>query len=203
MFICLEGIAGAGKTTQTRLLADYLESAKKKEVLISAAYEGDRRKVVSDFMNVSGIKPDQNAVMFLFQALHAAQYHEVSQALTANKIVITDRWRYSFFAHHLQQNTFDGDKKLMHQLDILAYRTLEPDIVFLLDVPSSIAYERYLRREQLINDSGLNLMDRKYFTSVYDYYKQLALNRGWHIVDGVQDIGIISDEIKDFVCQRL
>lgn len=102
MFICFEGIAGSGKTTQTKLLADYLKNIKRKDVFVSAVYEGERRKVISDFMSKSGIKVDQNAVMFLFQALHAAQYHEVNEALISGKIVIADRWRYSFFAHHLK-----------------------------------------------------------------------------------------------------
>jgi len=85
--ICSEGIAGSGKTTQTKLLTNYLKNVKGKDVFISAAYEGERRKAVSDFMNTSGIKPDQNAVMFLFQALHAAQYHEVNKAIGIGKIV--------------------------------------------------------------------------------------------------------------------
>jgi len=126
MFICLEGIAGSGKTTQTKLLADYLKNVKGKEIFISAIYEGERRKVVSDFMNALGIKLDQNAVMFLFQALHAAQYHEVKNALSINKTVIADRWRYSFFAHHVYQDTFGKNENLMFQLDLLAYRSLEP-----------------------------------------------------------------------------
>lgn len=185
MFICFEGIAGGGKTTQTKLLADYLKNVKKKEIFISAVYEGERRKAISDFMNASGIKFDQNAVMFLFQALHAAQYHEVNKAISINKIVIADRWRYSFFAHHLCQDTFGKNKNLMCQLDLFAYRSLEPDIYFLIDIPAKIAYSRYIERERSINDNGLDP----------EKYSGLALGMGLDrlvmIIKGIDDIRVL------------
>ena len=203
MFICLEGIAGSGKTTQTKLLADYLKNVKGKDIFISAVYEGERRSVVSDFMNASGIKLDQNAVMFLFQALHAAQYHEVKNALSINKTVIADRWRYSFFAHHVYQDTFGKNENLMFQLDLLAYRSLEPDICFLIDIPAKIAYNRYIERERSINDNGLDLMNLEYFIMVADYYKNLAHNKGWYIVDGAKDQQTIFRDIKAIVDEKL
>ena len=203
MFICLEGIAGSGKTTQTKLLADYLKNVKGKDIFISAVYEGERRSVVSDFMNASGIKLDQNAVMFLFQALHAAQYHEVKNALSINKTVIADRWRYSFFAHHLYQRTFDKNENLMLQLDLLAYRSLEPDICFLIDIPAKIAYNRYIERERSINDNGLDLMNLEYFIMVADYYKNLAHDKGWYIVDGTKDQQTIFRDIKAIIDEKL
>ena len=203
MFICLEGIAGSGKTTQTKLLADYLKNVKGKDIFISAVYEGERRSVVSDFMNASGIKLDQNAVMFLFQALHAAQYHEVNNALKVNKTVIADRWRYSFFAHHLYQRTFDKNENLMLQLDLLAYRSLEPDICFLIDIPAKIAYNRYIERERSINDNGLDLMNLEYFIMVADYYKNLAHDKGWYIVDGTKDQQTIFRDIKAIIDEKL
>lgn len=203
MFICFEGVAGSGKTTQTRLLADYLKNVKSKNVFVSAVYERERRKAISDFMISSGIKADQNAIMFLFQALHATQYNEVNKALMSNKIVIADRWRYSFFVHHLQQNTFNRDTALMNRLDLLAYRTLEPDIYFLLKIPSVIAYERYLKREHVISDDGLELMDEKYFKSVSSYYKQLAHDKKWNVIDGMRNQDEIAKEIQNIIDKKL
>jgi len=203
MFICFEGIAGSGKTTQTKLLADYLKNIKKKEIFVSAAYEGERRKVVSDFMNDSGIKTDQNAVMFLFQALHAAQYCEVNKALSISKTVIADRWRYSFFAHHLYQRTFGKNENIMLQLDLLAYRSLEPEIYLLIDIPAKIAYSRYIKRERSIDDKGLDLMNLEYFVTVAGYYKKLARDKGWHIVDGTKRQQTIFREIKAIIDERL
>ncbi len=141
--------------------------------------------------------------MFLFQALHAAQYHEVNDALMAGKVVIADRWRYSFFAHHLQQSTFGEDTKLMSQLDLLAHRTLEPNIYFLLEAPPSVAYERYLKREHSINDDGLGLMGSEYFQSVSNYYKQLAHSNDWCVIDGTQDAQVVFHEIRNIVDQKL
>ena len=203
MFICLEGIAGSGKTTQTKLLADYLKNVRKKEIFISAAYEGERRKVVADFMNTSGIKFDQNAVMFLFQALHAAQYHEVNNALKVSKTVIADRWRYSFFAHHLYQGIFGKNENLILQLDLLAFRSLEPDICFLIDIPAKIAYNRYIEREQSINDNGLDLMNLEYFVTIADYYKNIAHYKGWYIIDGTKNQQTIFCDIKAIIDEKL
>lgn len=203
MLICFEGVAGGGKTTQTKLLANYLRNAIKKEVFISSVYEGDRRKAVSNFMNVSGIKPDQNAVMFLFQALHAAQYHEVSRAIRFGKIVIADRWRYSFFAYHLYQKTFGEDENLIHQLDLLAYRSLEPNICFLIDIPAEIAYARYVERERTANDNGLKLINLEYFVWATDYYKNLAHSKNWHIVDGAKSQETIFQNIKAIIDKKL
>ncbi|KKP97976.1 MAG: hypothetical protein US71_C0001G0082 [Parcubacteria group bacterium GW2011_GWD2_38_12] len=199
MFICLEGIAGSGKTTQTKLLADYLKNVKGKDIFISAVYEGERRSVVSDFMNASGIKLDQNAVMFLFQALHAAQYHEVKNALSINKTVIADRWRYSFFAHHVYQDTFGKNENLMFQLDLLAYRSLEPDICFLIDIPAKIAYNRYIERERSINDNGLDLR-MEMLKNIENQFKQDHLNF-YGIQASAKDLPI-TDESVDFVHQR-
>lgn len=201
MLICFEGIAGSGKSTQVNLLAPYLESASGKKVFISAVYEGARREAIDAFMNVSGIQSDQRATMFLFQALHAVQYREAQEALDSGKLVIADRWRYSFFAHHIQQDTFGDDDRLMRQIDLLAFGSLKPDLCFLIDVPADIAYRRYLQREGESGGKGLDLMNLEYFIAVTDYYRKIARDNGWHSVDGTKNPMAVFEDIKLIVNQ--
>ena len=180
MFICFEGVAGSGKTTQTQLLSDFLQKQKKRTVFTSSAYEAERRDQAARFMREQGINDDQNAIMFFFQALHAAHFSEVSDALDTYDDVITDRWRESFYAHHVTQNTFNGDTALLEKLDKLAYRSLEPSLTFLLDAPADVVHARYVEREKEIDDGGLPLMDSDYFEDVIDYYRNAGEKKGWH-----------------------
>ncbi len=203
MFICFEGIAGSGKTTQATLLARYLKNKKGRDVFVSAAYEGSRRKLSAAFMNDSGIKRDQNAIMFLFQALHAAQHQEVCDALDAGCIVIADRWRYSFFAHHLYQKTFINDEELMSRLDYLAFRSLEPNIHITLNLPSELAFRRYINRERAIDDNGLELMDFQYFSSGIEYYKNIAHIHGWNVIDGTGSKIATFERIRKIIDEQL
>lgn len=203
MFICFEGLAGTGKTTQCNILANYLRNTKEDDVFVSAVYEDNKRKVISEFLNTSGIYKDQNAVMFLFQALHCVQYQEALEALSENKIVIADRWRYSFFAHHLNQGTFNGDSKIIYQLDNLAFRDLKPDFTILLQLPYKTAYDRYVNRERSTNDKGLALMDLEYFRSVSDYYSEIANKNKWYIIDASGDEKTVSHRILDAIKTRL
>lgn len=203
MFIAFEGLAGTGKSTQAKYFSEYLQQDKGKEVYLSAAYEGDKRKLVSDFMNKSGIKSDSNAVMFLFQALHAAQFHEVTEALHLGKTVISDRWRESFFAFHLYADTFKGDRKLMESFDILAYRNLEPDVCFLIDVPADVAYTRYIKREAAIADNGLKIAELKYFINVREYYLKIGEQKKWCVIDGNRPPTEVFEDIKDTIEKQL
>lgn len=199
MFICFEGIAGSGKTTQTKLLSDYLRNIKNIKVFESAAFEGVRRNTVSAFMNQTGIKSDANAIMFLFQALHATHYKETLQALERNEFVIADRWRHAFISYHTYHNTFGHETNLIHQLDKLAYRSLEPDIYFLIDMPAELAFQRYMEREIFINDNSLEFSNISAFKSINEYYRQLSHHNNWRVVDGTQSKEIIFAEIKTII----
>ena len=202
MFICFEGIAGAGKTTQVKILEKYLKT-KKLKTFVSAAYENKRRNLVSNFINKANIKQNKEAMMFLFQTLHAAQREEVLTALNKKEVVIADRWRYSFWTYHLQKKTFNGDEIIMKKMDELAFKSLNPDICFLLNLSPQLAYERYLKREKKINESGLNLVDFNYFKSVVKMYKKIAELNCWEIVDASNDEKYVFDQIKKIIDKKV
>lgn len=197
MFICFEGIAGAGKTTQANLLKDYLQEAKGVEVFLSSVYEGGFRKIISDFMKTSLIGSDENATMFLFQSLHAAQRCNVEKALCSGKVVVADSWRHPFFAYHLYQNTFSGNRKIMNEIDRLGHGVLEPDICFLPDLPVELAYSRYIKREEIINDKGLKIMGMDYFFSAQKYYKDVAQKKCWKIIDFSTDPQSVFEKVAE------
>jgi dTMP kinase len=203
MFICLEGVAGAGKSTQAKILAKYLGATLSKKVFISAAFEGNRRLLVNRFMKSSGVANDQRAIMFLFQALHATQYFEVANALKRKSFVIADRWRYSFFAHHLLRSTSGiADRKILVMLNRLAFRNLEPEITILLDLAPSIAHQRYIRREKIQKDGVLEIASKRYLSSVRRYYLNIAKKKGWIVINATRSKHEVAKMIRDVINEK-
>lgn len=151
LFICFEGIAGSGKTNQSILLKQRLEKENWGEVVISKAYEEERKQVADVLISSLKIRPDSISMMFLFQMLHSEQYRETREALNEGKIVIADRWRESFWAYHLNFGPLAKEsRKTLEVLDRLAFHNLEPEITFLLDLLVEVAMKRLLSRDRKI-----------------------------------------------------
>ena len=191
IFICFEGIAGAGKTTQSLILHDNIQKVYNRNSLISKAFERERKELTEQFIKDLKLKNNDMAIMFIFQALHAAQYQEVINALDAGKIVIADRWRETFFAYH---NLFGPLVKesddVKNHLDRLAFQTLEPDLNILLDVSAEQAYDRFTFRER---DKGiLGSFDIDFFRKTRDYYIDISSKKKWPVIDASLSI----DEVQ-------
>lgn len=132
-FISFEGIEGSGKSTQTRLFADYLSNRGFK-VLTTAepggTHVGDRvRKILLDRDN----QMDALTELLLYSASRAQLLREVIYpALTADTIVITDRYSDSTIAY---QGVARGmDMGIIKALDEITTTSLKPAITFLLDM---------------------------------------------------------------------
>jgi dTMP kinase len=145
MFITVEGGEGAGKTTQIKVIREWL-AARGHDVVATrepggtALAEGIRRLVTDDRHNV----PPLSELLLLFAARVSHVETVIAPALAAGKTVLCDRFTD---ASHAYQG---GGRGLpAEQIDILESWLPEsacPDLTILIDVPVELGLTRARRR---------------------------------------------------------
>ncbi|HMC56327.1 MAG TPA: dTMP kinase [Gemmatimonadaceae bacterium] len=132
--IVLEGPEGAGKTTQLRLLADWLGE---REVEVIAVREpggtpvGDQiRRVLLD--PASDIVPRAEALLFMASRAQLVQ-REILPALATNHVILLDRFFLSTYAYQVAGRGLPQEEIVA--ANRLATATLRPDLTLLLSLP--------------------------------------------------------------------
>lgn len=160
MFIVLEGIDGCGKSTQAKLLGDWLKS-EGYSVLLTAE---PTHKGIGSFVReilASGEEIDPMALALLFTADRCEHLrNEIEPALAVGKVVISERYYYSTVAYQAAQGV-SWDWLLTINSYALNHK---PDLVFLLDVGPDFALpkiqekdRRFLERIQNLKKKVLEL----------------------------------------------
>jgi dTMP kinase len=148
-FITFEGVEGAGKSTQCRLLADAL-AARGREVLVTREPGGtplgeELRALVKHFQGPGGIVPEAELLMFC-----AARAQIVRQTLLPllcrGGVVICDRFAdsttvYQGFARGL-------DPAVIRTLQTFATAGRMPDLTFVLDLDADAGLARTKARAE-------------------------------------------------------
>ena len=176
-FIVLEGLDGAGKSTQVRMLAGMLgQQGREVEYLhfprFNSPVYGDliARFLRGDLGKLEDVDPYLVALIFAGDRADAAP--TIRQWLMAGKWVITDRYVYSNVAYQCAKLQTRDDRMRLRDwiLDLeFEYNKLPvPDISLFLDVPFSFTEERlraarkgsdrdYLNGGQDIHEASLDL----------------------------------------------
>lgn len=142
MFITFEGGEGAGKSTQVKLLAEYLRQ-KGRDVMITREPGGTEggKKIRELLMDPS--MPDWDP-MTEYMLLLADRKHHVGTvilpALAQGTWVISDRFQDSSWVYQGWVKGLDLDK--MNVIYDLVLESFYPDLTFVLDVPWELAQER-------------------------------------------------------------
>jgi dTMP kinase len=136
MFITLEGPDGSGKTTQARLLAEWLRERGYEVVLTrepGGSDIGDQiRAVLHDPRNTAMNARAEILLYSASRAQHVAQ--RIRPALAAGKIVVSDRYADSTLAY---QGYGRGlDLETLRTITVFATGGLTPDLTLYLDVVS-------------------------------------------------------------------
>lgn len=184
MFIVFEGIDGCGKSTQARMLAEWLES-RGLPVLLTAEptktkLGGLIREILSGREEI-----DPNALALLFTGdryEHLAT--EILPALGEGKIVICERYYYSTIAYQVAQGV---DRPWIFEMN--KYAT-NPDLVIFIDVKPKLAMSRKAGEEIF--------EERAFLEKVYNEYVKFA---DMQRVDGSKDTQAVFEKVKGIVAR--
>ena len=135
MFITIEGLDGAGLSTQAGLLRDYLLKKKKKVILTKEMTDG----LVGGLIKAALRKEWDTGNLTIQNLFTADRAHhlatEIEPALKKGLIVVSDRYILSTLAY----GALDVPLQYLKQMNALFRK---PDLTFILDVHPSISLER-------------------------------------------------------------
>ncbi len=142
LFITFEGMEGCGKSTQAKLLQDYLLNLKY-DVMLTREPGGPR---ISEEIRSLLLKPEFTEMMpvtevLLYMASRSQHVGEwIIPTLMQGKIVISDRYTDSTLAY--QGAARKVDFGMIRRLNRFATFATEPDITILIDVPVKTGLSR-------------------------------------------------------------
>lgn len=141
-FITFEGTEGVGKSTQTRLLAEYLEKTGQ-PYIITREPGGDKiaekiRRIILDADNVDMADETEALLYAAARAQHVKNV--ILPALNEGEIVLCDRFVHSSIAYQC----YGRGLPLQFVLDVNAYalKNCPPDCVVLMEMSPKDAFAR-------------------------------------------------------------
>lgn len=142
LFIVLEGVEGAGKSTQARFLSRWMDELGISHTLArepGGTPVGEAiRTIVLDRGELT--MPAETELFLILAARAAFSRHVVRPALEEGRIFLADRFDFSTFAY---QGYGRGlDLPAVRRANELATGGLRPDLVLVLDLPVAVGLER-------------------------------------------------------------
>lgn len=197
--IVIEGADGSGRSTQIRLLVDWLESCGhatitvglKRSTLVSQELERAQEGNILSHTTLS-----------LFYATDFADQleNQILPGLRAGQMVLADRYIFTLMARDLVRGM---DEQWLRNLYGMA---VVPDAVFYLQVSPEELVQRTFAKYAALDywESGMDLgLSRDMFDSFLKYQSLMAAQfqrlhkiYGFHIIDGHRPIEIINAELR-------
>ncbi len=199
MFITFEGIDLSGKSTQVKLLNNYLLGKRRKVITVREPGSTMISEKIRDILlDKEHLKMEYMTEFLLFSSSRYQLTKEIILPHLRKKTnVISDRYFDSSTAY--QGYGGNLDLKVVNSINRIATENTMPDITFLIN----ISIEECLRRKKHMNKSE-DRIERKeisYYKKVIDGYLKIANNnkRRFVVIDGSENLQNIHNKIIGIV----
>ena len=201
MFITFEGSDGSGKTTQIRMLEDYLRQTGR-NVLPTREPGGTRigNVIRQLLLDMAHTEMRARVEILLFNAARAQLIEQVIRpALEEGKVVLCDRFVDSTLAYQGYGHQ-QGIEEVQH-LNEYATRGLRPDLTIYLDLPP----EEGIRRKLADYRNRLDAQELSFYQRVEAGYRQLIEQEParWIVIDAGRSREEVHHDIVRAVQERL
>jgi dTMP kinase len=195
--IVLEGLDGAGTTTQARLVTEALTQKGRRAHLTREPSDGPVGRLIREMLTGGHAIPGQRLSQSTFGLLFAADrldhlQREVEPALARGEVVISDRWYHSSLA-------YQGTEAERAWITLLNERARRPDLTILLRVSASAAAQRRWaagRTQELFEDLA---MQERVAAGYDQVFAGLADREPVAVIDGEREIERVFAEIMQLI----
>lgn len=188
-FIALEGPDGCGKSTQAKLLKDWLESKGHEVIITKEPTDNPVGKVLRKSLRGEiDIPVEAEALLFAGdRATHVSEL--IEPGLKEGKIVITERYLYSSLAYQTSRGLSQEWVETINDPAII------PDLSIVIDVNPEVGSKRMNSSRELDTfDEDLKLQEK-----VREAYRQLAEEKDLTLINGESSKETVHEEIKNEV----
>lgn len=195
LFVSLEGIDGAGKSTQLQAVVDVLRAAGREVVLSREPGGTEVGEKIRELLLHQTMRPATEALL-MFAARQEHVLRVIEPALLNGVDVVCDRFTAATLAYQ------GGGKGIpTERLEALArwvHPGLQPDVIVLIDVPPEVAAQRLAQTRQRDRFEQESV---DFFARVRVNYLQQAAAAPdrWLVVDGTQSL----DGVQKIITEHL
>jgi len=190
-FMCVEGLDGCGKTTQTKILVKELKKMGYEAIYTAEPSHGKIGRFIKRYCLHGGKRVSSIVEALLFAAdRYEHVENEIAPALKMGKIVVSDRYVYSSLAYQGAAGlSLDWIRKINQH-------ALTPDLAIYIDVEPEIVVKRLKPKKSVME----NLETQRKVREVYMHFVESGeLVR----VNGNKPIEEVAKEILSIVLSRL
>lgn len=199
LFVTFEGVDGCGKTTQMKLLAEYLTNHGYEVVITrEPGAKGLGEKIRDILLHYDG-EVSSKAESFLFLADRAQHIDKlVNPSVKEGKIVLCDRHTDSTIAYQGYGRGVDIEQ--LKVLNSLAVGNRVPDLTFVFDIDVETSMSRVGSEMDRMEASG-----KEFFNKVRQGYLDIAASEPERVkvIDAKRSVSEISREVVQIVSEMM